>query len=80
MSNLATMTGGNIVLSDSFSTNIFKQSVQRIFLKDSNDDLQMAFNGVFEVLVGRELRVCGLIGPALPLNKKGPSVSEVEIG
>ena len=39
----------------------------------------MALNGVFEVLVGRELRVCGLIGPALPLNKKGPSVSEVEI-
>ena len=51
MSTLATMTGGNIVLSDSFSTNIFKQSVQRIFLKDANEDLQMAFNGVFEVLI-----------------------------
>lgn len=80
MSSLANLTGGNIVLSDSFSTNIFKQSVQRIFLKDSQDHLKMAFNGVFEVLVGRELKVCGLIGPALSLNKKGPSVSEVEIG
>lgn len=83
MSSLANMTGGNIVLSDSFSTNIFKQSVQRIFLKHATTDtdaLQMAFNGVFEVLVGREMKVCGLIGPALSLNKKSPAVSEVEIG
>jgi protein transport protein SEC23 len=80
MSSLSNLTGGNIVLSDSFSTNIFKQSVQRIFLKDSQENLQMAFNGVLEVLVGRELKICGLIGPALSLNKKGPAVSEVEIG
>lgn len=79
--HVANMTGGNIVLSDSFATNIFKQSVQRIFLKDSRgENLQMAFNGTFEVLTGRELKVCGMIGPALSLNKKSPAVSEVEIG
>jgi protein transport protein SEC23 len=81
MSSVANMTGGNLVLSDSFGTNIFKQSVQRIFLKDANtQNLQMAFNGVFEIITSRELKVCGLIGPAISLAKKTTCVSEVEIG
>jgi protein transport protein SEC23 len=80
MSSLANMTGGNIVLSDSFATNIFKQSVQRVFLTDSQGALQMAFNAVFEVLLGCDMRVCGMIGPAVGMAKKTPMVSEVEIG
>lgn len=81
MSSVANMTGGNIILSDSVATNIFKQGVQRIFLKDAQDStLQMAFSAALEVLVSRDMRVCGLIGPALSLGKKGPSVSDVEIG
>ena len=80
MKSLVNWTGGNIVLSDSFATNIFKQSCQRIFLKDSNGHLVMAFNGSMEVFVSRELRVAGLIGPAISLERKGPSVAETEIG
>lgn len=80
MAALASMTGGNIVLSDSFATNIFKQSVQRIFVTDRQGHLQMAFNGTLEVVLSRDLKVCGLIGPALSLGKKSPSVSDVEIG
>lgn len=80
MKSLVNWTGGNVVLSDSFATNIFKQSCQRIFLQDSNGHLLMAFNGAMEVFVSRELRVAGLIGPAISLERKGPTVAETEIG
>ena len=80
MRSLVNLTGGNIVLSDSFSTNIFKQSCQRIFLKDSNGHLTMAFNGQMEVFVSSQLRLSGLIGPAVGLGKRGPTVAETEIG
>lgn len=80
MKSLANYTGGNIVMSESFNTNIFRQSCQRIFLKDSFGNLCMAFNATMEVMVSRELRICGLIGPAISLAKKNASVSDTEIG
>lgn len=80
MKALANFTGGNMVLSDSFSTNMFKQACQRIFLKDAQGNLTMAFNGSLEVVVSRELRICGLIGPATLQSKRNASVSDTEIG
>lgn len=81
-------TGGVLILSDSFKSAIFKQSCQRLFEKSNvqmdgqpAEYLKMAFNGVFEVQVSRELKVCGLIGPAVSLNKKTMNVSsDMEIG
>lgn len=80
MRSLANSSGGNIVMSESFATNMFKQSCQRIFLKDQQGNLQMAFNGTISVLTSRELKVCGLIGPAVSAAKKGSCVSDTEIG
>lgn len=80
MKSLANSSGGNIVMCESFSTNMFKQSCQRIFLKDAQGHLQMAFNGTLTVVTSRELKVCGLIGSAVSAGKKGPNVSDTEIG
>lgn len=80
MKSLANSSGGNIVMSESFSTNMFKQSCQRIFLKDAQGQLQMAFNGTLNVITSRELKVCGLIGSAVSAQKKGANVSDTEIG
>ncbi|KAJ3092767.1 GTPase-activating protein S23 [Quaeritorhiza haematococci] len=80
MKSLVNMTNGLMVLSDSFNTAIFKQSFMRIFIKDSQGNLNMGFNAMLEVQTTRELRVCGLIGPAISANKKGPSVGDTEIG
>ncbi|KAJ3126310.1 GTPase-activating protein S23 [Nowakowskiella sp. JEL0407] len=80
MKTLATLTNGVMVISDSFSTSIFKQSFLRLFSKDAEGALVMGFNASLDVQVSRELKVSGLIGPAISLGKKGASVGETEIG
>lgn len=80
MKSLANSSGGNMVMSESFATNMFKQSCQRIFLKDAAGNLQMAFSATLNVITSRELKVCGLIGPAVSAQKKNASVSDTEIG
>ncbi|KAI7832043.1 hypothetical protein BX661DRAFT_179711 [Kickxella alabastrina] len=80
MKSLVNWTGGHMVLTDSFVTAIFKQSFQRMFEKDANDQLQMGFNATLEVQTTKELKVCGMIGPGISANKKSAIVSDTEIG
>lgn len=51
MKSLVNSTGGFMILSDSFTTAIFKQSFQRIFNKDAQSNLQMGFNATIDVQV-----------------------------
>ena len=88
MKSLVNLTNGFIVLSDAFNTNIFKQSFHSIFEKDADGFMQMGFNANLDVLVdltfrdfltfqtSKDLKVCGLIGPAISTNKKTPNVGE----
>lgn len=69
-------TNGFIVLSDSFSSSVFKQSFARLFTKDSEGYLKMGFNATLEVQTSRELKVCGMIGPVVSANKKAACVGE----
>ena len=69
-----------MILTDSFTSSMFKQSFIRVFEKDGDDNLLMGFNGVLEVLTTKELKVTGLIGHAVSLNKKSTSVGETECG
>ncbi|KAJ1947234.1 GTPase-activating protein S23, partial [Linderina pennispora] len=80
MKSLVNCTGGVMVLTDSYVTSIFKQSFQRIFEKDDQEQLQMGFNATLEVQTTKELKVCGLIGPGISANKKTAIVSDTEIG
>lgn len=80
MKSLSNSTGGVMILSDAFTTSIFKQSLQRIFNKDDQGYLQMGFNASMDVLTTKELKLTGLIGHAVSLNKKSASVSDTEIG
>uniref|UniRef100_A0A667XGG3 Protein transport protein SEC23 n=1 Tax=Myripristis murdjan TaxID=586833 RepID=A0A667XGG3_9TELE len=80
MKCLANLTGGHIVMGDSFNTSLFKQTFQRVFTKDYNGDFRMAFGGTLEIKTSRELKVCGAIGPCVSLNSKSPCVSENEMG
>lgn len=80
MKSLSNSTGGVMILSDAFTTSIFKQSLQRIFNKDDQGYLTMGFNASMDVLTTKELKLTGLIGHAVSLNKKSPSVSDTEIG
>ncbi|XP_034044242.1 protein transport protein Sec23B isoform X1 [Thalassophryne amazonica] len=80
MKCLSNLTGGHIVMGDSFNTSLFKQTFQRVFSKDYNGDFRMAFGGMLEVKTSRELKVCGTIGPCVSLNSKSACVSENEMG
>uniref|UniRef100_F6Q638 Protein transport protein SEC23 n=1 Tax=Equus caballus TaxID=9796 RepID=F6Q638_HORSE len=76
----ANLTGGHMVMGDSFNTSLFKQTFQRIFSKDFNGNFRMAFGATLEVKTSRELKIAGAVGPCVSLNVKGPCVSENELG
>ncbi|KAF2399144.1 Sec23/Sec24 trunk domain-containing protein [Trichodelitschia bisporula] len=80
MKGLANSTGGHMILTDSFTSSMYKQSFMRIFEKDESDNLLMGFNASLEVLTTKELKVTGLIGHAVSMNKKSSSVGETECG
>lgn len=80
MKGLPNSTGGHMILTDSFTSSQFKQSFVRVFDKDASDNLLMGFNASLEVLTTKELKVTGLIGHAVSLNKKSQSVGETECG
>lgn len=74
------MTNGLMVMGDSFDSNLFKTSFQRIFSKDQKDNLKMAFNAILDVKTSRELRVSGAIGSCISMNKKTPYVADKRDG
>ncbi|EDO39141.1 predicted protein [Nematostella vectensis] len=74
------LTGGHMVMGDSFNTALFKQTFQRVFAKDVRSEFKMSFGGTVEVKTSRELKVSGAIGPCISMDRKGPNVSETEIG
>lgn len=80
MKALANSTGGHMILTDSFTSSQFKQSFIRVFEKDENDNLLMGFNASLEVVTTKELKVTGLIGHGVSLNKKSSAVGETECG
>lgn len=70
------MTNGLMVMGDSFDSNLFKTSFQRIFSKDKNGNLKMAFNAILDVKTSRELRVSGAIGSCISMDKRTPYVAD----
>ncbi|KAK9703143.1 Sec23/Sec24 helical domain [Popillia japonica] len=80
MKQCCNSTGGHMVMGDSFNSSLFKQTFQRVFSKDQNSALKMAFNATLEIKCSRELKVQGAIGPCVSLNVKSPLISDTEIG
>src|ERR1700730_3272890 len=80
MKRPANSTGGDMVLTDSFTSSQFKQSYVRVFDKDADDKVLMGVKASLEVLTTKELKVTGLIGHAVSLNKKSSPVGETECG
>lgn len=51
MHSMVNLTNGFIILSDSFATNIFKQSFHSMFAKDEQGFLKMGFNANLDIIV-----------------------------
>eukprot|EP00923_Selenidium_pygospionis_P060506 GHVN01106466.1.p1 GENE.GHVN01106466.1~~GHVN01106466.1.p1 ORF type:complete len:394 (-),score=32.36 GHVN01106466.1:119-1300(-) len=69
-----------MVISDSFSVHVFKDSFKRLFETDSGGFLKQGFNSQIEVLCSKEFKVCGAIGPCTSSNRKGSQVSDTTVG
>lgn len=80
MKYLPNSTGGNIVMGDSFDSSLFKTSFQRVFTRDAEEHLKMAFNCIVEVKTSKELNVSGAIGPCVSMKLRNNHVSDTEIG
>merc|ERR1719436_254497 len=80
MKSVCNMTGGNMVMGDSFNSALFKQTYQRVFSKDPKGEFKMGFNATVEVKCSRELKISGSIGSCVSANRKDSSISEQEIG
>lgn len=92
MDEIASATGGAIVMCDSFSTAIFKQSLIKFLRRETSEDeeedvgSEMALNATLECRITTDLQIQGLVGHAtsLPLRKDNTfinsSVSPQSIG
>uniref|UniRef100_A0A915EK87 Protein transport protein SEC23 n=1 Tax=Ditylenchus dipsaci TaxID=166011 RepID=A0A915EK87_9BILA len=73
-------TNGHVVMADSFSSALFKQTFQKVFEKDVNGSLKMGFNGTMEIKVGNGLKIEGILGCCASGNVKNAVVSDTEMG
>lgn len=73
-------SGGYMVMSDSFTMHVFKDSFRKIFECDENGYLQQGFNAKVEVFCSRDCKCSGAVGPLSSLGKRGPCVAETEVG
>ncbi|CCE64827.1 hypothetical protein TPHA_0I03260 [Tetrapisispora phaffii CBS 4417] len=81
MKKLTDKTGGILLLTDAFMTSIFKQSYLRMFAKDDEGYLRMAFNGKLTVKTSKDLKIQGLIGHASTAKKnESANISDSKIG
>eukprot|EP00382_Lankesteria_abbotti_P000862 CAMPEP_0113845098 /NCGR_PEP_ID=MMETSP0372-20130328/576_1 /TAXON_ID=340204 /ORGANISM="Lankesteria abbotti" /LENGTH=611 /DNA_ID=CAMNT_0000814119 /DNA_START=536 /DNA_END=2371 /DNA_ORIENTATION=- /assembly_acc=CAM_ASM_000359 len=76
----ADKTGGYVVMSDTFSMNVFKDSFKRVFEVDSQGSLPQGYNAKIEILCSREAKVCGAVGACSGTGKKGTQVGETTVG
>ncbi|KAL6858824.1 hypothetical protein ACP4OV_017826 [Aristida adscensionis] len=72
-------TGGIAVLAESFGHSVFKDSLRRIF-QSSENDLDLSFNGIFEINCSKDVKIQGIIGPCTSLEKKSPLSSDTVVG
>jgi protein transport protein SEC23 len=77
---LGDKTGGYMVMGDSFSVNVFKDSFRKVFDVDESGYLQLGFKCETEVFTSREFKCSGCVGGISSLGKKGHAVAEQEIG
>lgn len=73
-------TGGIMVLAETFESEQFRKSLQKLFEKDEEGHLRMVFGASLEIITTKEIKICGAIGPCSSLGKKSTSVSENELG
>lgn len=73
-------SGGLLVMAETFGSDEFRISLQRLFTPDASGCLKMCFNATLEVVATQKVKVRGALGPCSSLSKKSDSVSDEQIG
>ncbi|KAF8401803.1 hypothetical protein HHK36_012749 [Tetracentron sinense] len=73
-------SGGFMMLGESFESDQFRKCLRHIFSRDEDGYLKMYFNATIEIVVTKEVKICGALGPCVSHRRKNSSVSETEIG
>ncbi|XP_010932867.1 protein transport protein SEC23 G [Elaeis guineensis] len=74
------MSGGFLVLAESFESEQFRKCLSHIFKHEGTDHLNMNFDATIEIVTAKEVKICGALGPCRSLRIKNKLVSEKEIG
>ncbi|VAI36538.1 unnamed protein product [Triticum turgidum subsp. durum] len=61
------VSGGLMVLTESFESEQFKSCLRQTFKREGTDYLNMNFNATIEVVTSREVKICGALGPCISL-------------
>ena len=80
MKSLAEMTGGAIVMADSYQNAVFKKSFAKMFERDDNGQLKLGTAATITVLNSKTFKVSGIIGYCTSLKKKSSNVSDTVVG
>ena len=78
MKSCPDMTGGYMIMYDSFASQSFTETLHLVFARNRHEEMKMAFNGVFEVKTSRGLKFQSAIGPCMSTKIK-PLKSSKEI-
>ncbi len=74
-------TGGYMILTDSFSTMVFKDSLKKIFDSDEEGNFSsLGFKAKLDIFTTQPLRLVGGMGFLASLNQKGINVSDISFG
>ncbi|KAM3277991.1 hypothetical protein ACQJBY_045707 [Aegilops geniculata] len=74
------VSGGLMVLTESFESEQFKSCLRQTFKREGTDYLNMNFNATIEVVTSKEVKICGALGPCISLHRQNSLVSDKEIG
>jgi protein transport protein SEC23 len=69
-----------MILTDSFSTMLFKDSFKKIFDLDENGNLKMNFRAKIDVNTTNPIKLSGALGHMVSLETKGNNISDILIG
>jgi protein transport protein SEC23 len=69
MKCLVEKTGGYMILTDSFSTLVFKESFRKIFSLDENGFFKMSFRGKLELFITPPFKVGEALGNLVPIKQ-----------
>lgn len=73
-------SGGLLVLAETFESDEFNKSLQRLFAHDAEGHLKMCFNATLEVIATQKVKISGALGPCSSLSNKTSLVSNIQVG